>query len=788
MLAVGVGACDGGCATGGTPGAAGGTAGTRDAAVAGASASADAKTSPGAPTPSVTPALRKELDAALSAKGPNYVPRTKHLESSGAPKYTNRLVRESSPYLLQHAHNPVNWFPWGAEAFELAEQLNRPVFLSVGYSTCHWCHVMEEESFEDEEIAAFINDNYIPVKVDREERPDVDSIYMTAIHLMGGRGGWPMSVWLTPERKPYFGGTYFPARDGDRGARKGFITILGEQRDRFQNAPTGVASESNRLADGIRAQKEGDSGGGTISPRVFDLAAQYAKRSYDPEWGGRQGRPKFPSSFPVRGMLRNYRNTGDTESRDMALATLTKMSQGGMYDHVAGGFHRYSTDSQWLVPHFEKMLYDNALLTLAYLDAYQVSGDPDVARVAREILDYVAREMTSPEGAFYSATDADSIGPAGHREEGYYFTWTPAELDDLLGKADSEQIQRYYAVTASGNFEGRNILHTPDTRAEAAKKLGITKKALDALIARARPKLLAARNSRPPPLRDDKVQASWNGLMVSAFARGARVLADARYETIAEAAATTLLSRLRKNGRLHHSFTGDGLSSVAFADDYTFLAAGLLDLFELTNDPRWLKDAIALMEDLEKYHADAEGGGYYLTPSDGEKLLAREKPAHDGAIPSANSLAVANHARLSELTTDDRWRQRGETTLRAFSDTLQRRPMALDIMLLGADFFLGTPKEIVIVTPEGQRGAAEPLLAVLNRTYLPNHVLVVGTEQDFSGELGNLVPWAKEKPAKNGQATAYVCERGACELPTTHAAVFQKQLAPTRIRQESTSK
>ncbi|MFP6683190.1 MAG: thioredoxin domain-containing protein, partial [Polyangiaceae bacterium] len=469
-------------------------------------------------------ALKSRLKRALAAKGEKYEPRTKHLRGDGSPKFTNRLILETSPYLAQHAHNPVNWFPWGDEAFEVARKLGRPVFLSVGYSTCHWCHVMEEESFEDEAIAKYLNDHYVMIKVDREERPDVDAIYMRAVQILTRRGGWPMSVWLTPEGKPFYGGTYFPARDGDGGTRKGFITILKEQYDSFKGDPAGIASDSTRLAARVQEDLKPIASSGLPGAVSLQMAVEMAGRTFDPEYGGSRGKPKFPSSFPVRTLLRYGRRAKDDNATAMALTTLSKMAAGGMYDHVAGGFHRYSTDARWLVPHFEKMLYDNALLAIAYIEGYQASGDTELLRVAREILDYVVRDMTSPEGGYYSATDADSIGPKGHREEGYYFTWTPSELERTLGPGRAATVGQYYAVKPGGNFEGRSILHTPRDKAAVAKQLKISVAELDAEIAAARPLLLTERNKRPAPIRDDKIQVSWNGLMLAAMARGARVL------------------------------------------------------------------------------------------------------------------------------------------------------------------------------------------------------------------------------------------------------------------------
>lgn len=725
-------------------------------------------------------AFKSKLRQALAARGKDYVPRTKHKNADGSPQYTNRLIFETSPYLLQHAHNPVNWFPWGDEAFEVAKKLGRPVFLSVGYSTCHWCHVMEEESFEDEEIARYINDHYVPIKVDREERPDVDAIYMRSVQLLTRRGGWPMSVWLTHERKPFYGGTYFPPRDGVRGVQKGFFTLLREQRDAFDKDPNAIANDAERLAMRVQNDLKAPSVAGLPTSATVKRAAEMAAQRYDAVNGGPQGRPKFPSSFPIRLLLRYGLRANDEASTRMAFDTLRKMQAGGMYDHAGGGFHRYSVDERWLVPHFEKMLYDNALLAMAYLEGHQAAADADMARVAREILDYVDREMTSPAGGYYSATDADSLTPAGHREEGYYFTWTPAEIDAVLGAEQGKIIRSYYAVTTAGNFEGRNILHTPKSRADVAAELGITVAALDQAIADAAPKLRAARDKRPKPIRDDKIQVSWNGLMISAMARGARVLKEVRYRRNAEKAARFLLDELFVDQRLRHSFKDGKTTGLAFAEDYAFLAAGLIDLFEVTQNPEWLGAAVSMMNLLDEHHRADNTGGFYRTADDHEKLLAREVETRDGAIPSAGSVAAMNELRLGTLTSDDTWRQRAQATLKGYAAVLTNQPYALDEMMLAVDYFTDSPKEVVLSLPEGMppdSDEADAMLRVLRDQFVPNHVFVVATKSALAaGGLPKLVPWAKDKPARKNSPTAYVCELGACDLPTSDPKVFSKQV------------
>ncbi len=721
------------------------------------------------------PELNATIQAAWAKRETGYRPRTRHLNPDGSPQFTNRLFLETSPYLLQHAHNPMNWHPWGDEAFEKAKRLGRPVLLSVGYSTCHWCHVMEEESFDDVEIARYINENYIPIKVDREERPDVDAIYMAAVQWFTGRGGWPMTVWLTAEREPFFGGTYFPARDGDRGVRRGFLTLLRLLREEHATAPDRVSERAGRFVDAIGKRLEPAAGDALPDAEVLHRVAGFYRGRFDSDHGGLSGAPKFPSSLPVRLMLRYHRRTDDPQALKMATRTLEKMAQGGMYDHVAGGFHRYSTDEQWLVPHFEKMLYDNALLVVAYLEGYQASGREDFARVARDILRYVERDMMSPEGAFYSATDADSLNPEGEREEGWFFTWTPAEIEQLLGKDRARVVKAYYAVSTKGNFEGRNILHTPGPATAVAKELGLSEAGVRSVVKESRDLLYRERKKRPPPLRDEKILTSWNGLMISAHARAALILGEENYARRAERAAEFVLDHLLRDGRLLRSYKSGKARHNGYLDDYAFLIAALLDLYEATGKPRWLQKAIDLDRVLEKRYEDKKNGGFFMTSDDHEQLLAREKPSYDGAEPAGNSVAVMNLLRLHELTTDDRYRQRAVRAFRAFEKIFTRSPAALSEMLLALDFHLDTAKEIVIVTPRS-REEAEPMLARLRETFVPNRILSVATEGDGMAAHVKLVPLLEDKTALKGKPTAYVCERRVCELPTSDPEIFAEQI------------
>ncbi len=736
--------------------------------------------------------LIRKLQKARKLRGQTYQPRTRHLQPDGWAKYTNRLLLESSPYLLQHAHNPVNWYPWGDEAFETARQNNRPVFLSVGYATCHWCHVMEEESFEDEEIARYLNENFICVKVDREERPDIDSIYMTAVQALTGRGGWPMSVWLTPERKPFYGGTYFPPRDGDRGAGIGFLTILEKLNQSFHAPDRRVENAGLQITEAIQKIMETKPGRQVPGKEILQNAATYYRQSYDRQFGGLAGAPKFPSSLPVRFLLRYYRqapdkikqdkstpvkSTNDKNILEMIENSLAKMSGGGMYDHVGGGFHRYSTDAQWLVPHFEKMLYDNALLAVAYLEAWQATRNDEFKRVVKEILKYVSRDMTSPDGAFYSATDADSLTPEGHMEEGWYFTWTPEELDAVLGKDRAKIIDKYYCVGTAPNFEGRHILHTEKTADETAAALHITNKELIAVVDESRELLYAERNKRPVPLRDEKILTSWNALMISAYARAGFSLNDPDYIDQAVGAANFIMEHLYIDNRLYRSYKDNKARHNAYLDDYAFLIAALIDLYEATHDIAWLEKALELDDVLKKFYEDKEAGGFFMTSTDHENLIAREKPYYDSAIPSGNAVAALNLLRLHAFTTDYRYKQRAEKTLKSFSERLNANPAALSEMLLAIDYLLDDPKEIILITPAGKPEAGDFLMKEFRNHFIPNRILVK-TDETQAAEHAQIIPLAGGKKAINGKATAYVCENGTCALPKNDLEGFAAQLAP----------
>ncbi len=721
-------------------------------------------------------ALRAELAPMVEDRfSAGATPRTRHLRENGYPIYSNRLMHESSPYLLQHAHNPVNWFPWGDEAFDLAAELDRPVFLSVGYSTCHWCHVMEEESFEDLEVAEYINAHFIAVKVDREQRPDVDSIYMNAVYYFnGGNGGWPMTVVMTPDRVPFFGATYIPARDGDRGSRTGLLTILAQLSELYNTDTATVSDRSEQVVRRIVRGAQPQRPGGVPDHRVIHAGATSLLSRYDPVFGGVGNRPKFPRPSIYQLLLRYSRRSGDEAALEVVTNTLDHMADGGIYDHLAGGFHRYSTDRRWLVPHFEKMLYDNAQLTVLYLEAFQLTDNQRYATVAREVLDYVSREMTHPEGGFYSATDADSEG-----EEGTFFVWDEAEIDALLPAEQAELFKAYYGVTPRGNFEGHTILSIVRQLESVAVSHQVGLDEARESIRAAKQTLYDHRLTRIHPGLDDKVLVSWNGLMIGAFARGSIVLGRPDYAQQAQRAAEFIFENVWSDGRLYRSYRDDIVRSLGFLDDYAFLISGLLDLFEATNDPRWLESAIVLQGVLDETFWDNENGGYFFTSSEHETLLAREKPDYDGAEPAGNSVAAENLLRLAEFTTEHSYRERAEGIFRAFSFNLRRAPQALPRMLGALDYYLDTPWELVFVSPP-EGGDIEPFLQQLRGTFLPNRAMVHVTEGEAQAAVGQNVPLVQLKTALGGQTTAYVCQAGVCQRPTSDPVQFAEQIAPIR--------
>lgn len=719
--------------------------------------------------------LTKLITQRFHHLGPDYRPRTHHLLADGRPKYTNRLILETSPYLLQHAHNPVNWFAWGPEAFSLAEKLNLPILVSIGYSTCHWCHVMEEESFEDEGIARYLNENFIAIKLDREERPDIDAVYMAAVQAMTGSGGWPLNVWLTPDKKPFFGGTYFPPLDGFRGANMGFLSLLKMLKRAFQEQAEQISTSSEKLVEALNKGMRPEAGDALPGPEAIRQTVAYYKDNHDPVNGGMSGAPKFPSSLSTRLLYRYYSQSDDSTALVIANKTLTKMAQGGIYDQVGGGFHRYSTDPFWLVPHFEKMLYDNALLTLSYLDGYQATRDPEFKRVAQDILEYVTRDMTSVEGGFFSATDADSLDSQGRREEGWYFTWTLNELEEAGLTTDELQFAKtHYLVSERGNFEGRSILNTQRSVEETALSLGHDLNRAEELLCSARKKLYRFRQTKPLPIRDEKVLVSWNGLMISAFAKAGLILSKPEYLKTAEKAAGFLISHMITDDQLMRSFKDGQARHLGVLDDYAFFIAGLLDLFESTGTIDWLKQAQALDTILALRFEDS-AGGFFMMDQNQENLLAREMPAYDGAEPSGNSIAALNLLRLYQITGNSTYLERALRLFKSFSGNLKSRPMILSEMLIALDFYLAKgPLVILLKSGQDPKGYKE-LLDVWRSSYSPQATLIQVQENQIE-ELSKIIPALKGKSCLNSKSTAYFCIEGSCRLPTSDAVALGNQL------------
>ena len=646
------------------------------------------------------------------------------------------------------------------------------MLLSIGYSTCHWCHVMAEESFEDPEIAAYLNANYVAIKVDREARPDLDTIYMTAVQAMGVNGGWPLTVWLTPDAKPFYGGTYYPPRTGDRGVRLGFLELLQRLRAAYDEDPEQVAEAADDVVSRIAAASAPPPARGTPGPATLFLAYRLAVSSFDAEHGGFGQAPKFPEPDQSSFLLRYARRSGEAHARDMVAQTLDAMARGGIHDQLGGGFHRYSTDAAWRVPHFEKMLPDNALLAMLYLDAAQATGRPEFAATARDVVDYLRRDMQAPDGTFYAASDADSDGG-----EGRYFTWTPAEIEAALPPDAARLAVAYFAVDATGQVDGRSVLATPRPLAAVAAEQGLALADAETLLASARSALLEARSRRPAPHVDRKVIAAWNGLAISALARAGSVLGEPAYTTAAVRAADALTALLGPGDPLaHHALDGRATGS-AFLDDYTFLEAAHLDLFEATSDPRWLESALHLQHVVDTQFQD-DDGGYFATAHQQEHVLTRTKPSDDGALPSGNAIALENLLRLSALTADDAWRADADRLLAALAGTLTRQPLAATRLLAGLEFRLDVPKEIVLVRGR-EPNATAPFLERIARAYVPNKVVVVVPDGDALARLASLVPLVEGKQARDGRTTAYVCEHGVCALPTSDPDVMAGLLART---------
>jgi len=679
----------------------------------------------------------------------------------------NKLIAEKSPYLLQHAYNPVDWHPWGDEAFEKAAKEDRPIFLSIGYSTCHWCHVMAKESFEDEAVARLMNDAFVSIKVDREERPDIDSVYMRVCQMMTGKGGWPLTIIMTPSKKPFFAATYLPreARFGMAGMKQ-LIPRIKEiwEYDRAQ-----ALSSADRIAS-ILTTASIEQTGEPLTERTLEMAYRGLSRNYDVQYGGFSQAPKFPSPHNLMYLLRYWRRTGDEWALKMVETTLGNMRSGGIYDHLGFGFHRYSTDHRWLVPHFEKMLYDQALLAMAYIEAYQATGNRDFGKTAQEIFTYVLRDMTAPEGGFYSAEDADSEG-----EEGTFYLWTEDEIRQALGQEEAEIFTRVYAIQREGNFRaeaaaaktGKNILHSTRPLPALAKELGLSSGELEERLDTARETLFQVREKRVHPHKDDKILTDWNALMIAALARGAGVFQEPAYEEAARRAGGFILARMRDaGGRLLHRYRNREAAIPAFLDDYAFLIWGLVELYEATFDSGYLRRGIELNEVMLQHFWDHEKGGLFFSADDAEGMLVRTKEFYDGAIPSGNSVAMLNLLRLSHLAGNALYEEKAAHLLRACSKTVAEAPSAHTQLMSALDFSLGPSSQVVIVG-NPRSGDTMTMIRRLQGSFLPNKVVMVRSTEERDPDLIRLAEYTRGLESIGGKATAYVCRDFRCDLPTT---------------------
>ncbi|MBA2114524.1 thioredoxin domain-containing protein [Bremerella alba] len=670
----------------------------------------------------------------------------------------NRLAHETSPYLLQHANNPVDWYPWGSEALEKSKQEEKPIFLSIGYSACHWCHVMEHESFESQEIADYLNEHYVCIKVDREERPDLDQIYMNAVQLLTGHGGWPMSVFLTTELMPFYGGTYWPPT-ASRGM-PGFDQVLRAVVDAWANRRDVALQQSRILTERLQKIGLGTAESSEIPPGRVGMAVRQMEESFDPQHGGFGSAPKFPHTMNVDLLMRHFVDTRNEKLLPMATTTLDKMAMGGIYDHLGGGFARYSVDAYWLVPHFEKMLYDNSLLISNYVDAYRLTKSANYARVAKESCDYILRDMTDEHGGFHSTEDADSEG-----EEGKFYVWTPKEVDQLLGDPlIAERFRQVYDITVAGNFEGHSIPRLKKSIAEYAQEFGTTEQELRDEMQRAREVLFNARCQRIRPGKDDKILASWNGLMIEALAKAGATFNESAYIDAAQKAATFVLEKMTDDaGRLLHTYRHGTAKLSAYLDDYTYLASAMFALYEATFEPRWLEHSQKLIDTAIEHFYDTESGGFFYTADDHEQLIARNKDFYDHSVPSGNGVAALVLAKLGKLLGNAKYLQLAQETMSAAADVLQKHPIAAGQLLVAYDYLHQPDSEVVIAAAD--RASCGDLIHAIHNQYQPNTLFVLAIEGEDLGT--SLEPLVAGKTLLDGQPTVYVCENFQCNAPVS---------------------
>ena len=674
----------------------------------------------------------------------------------------NRLANETSPYLLQHANNPVDWYPWGEEALQRSKNEDKPILLSIGYSACHWCHVMERESFEDEATALLMNEYFVSIKVDREERPDLDAVYMEAVQMLTGSGGWPMTVFLTPEGKPFYGGTYFPPVD--RFNMPGFPRLLESVARSYRDSRSEIDRVTNQITEQLGRTGQIPKGDSPVTVETLHQAYTVLATNFDYQNGGHGTAPKFPQAMNLEILLRYYRHGYNDRALEMVDLTLEKMARGGIYDQIAGGFARYSTDAYWLVPHFEKMLYDNALLSRLYLHAHQATGRGMYRRIAEETLDYILREMTGPEGGFYSATDADSEG-----EEGKFFVWTPSEIEAVLGD-EAAIFSGFFGVTQAGNFEGNNILNIKQKASDYARQQGIALERLVDVVERGKNSLLTEREKRVHPLLDDKVLASWNGMMLRSFSEAGSALSREDYLDAAIKNASFLLETMRPHGKLLRTYRAGQAKLSGFLEDYSFVADGLLALYEATFNQRWLAASVDLADRMIQLFWDDGVGGFYDTSIEHDQLVVRPRDVLDNAQPCGGSVATEVLLKLAVITGNEEYRVKAATPLRTLKELMGRAPAGTGQWLAALDFYVSTPKEVVIIGPrEDSKTAA--LLQTVNGNFHPNKVLV-GAENE--GEHG--LPLLESRGMINGEPTAYVCENYTCQLPVTTPEELSVQL------------
>ncbi|MBT6711205.1 MAG: thioredoxin domain-containing protein [Candidatus Marinimicrobia bacterium] len=689
-------------------------------------------------------------------------------------KHQNRLANSQSPYLLQHASNPVDWYPWGDEAFEKAKEENKPIFLSIGYSTCHWCHVMEHESFEDSTVAAQMNKYFISIKVDREEMPEVDHLYMSVCQAMTGRGGWPLTIVMTPDKDPFFAGTYFPKQG--RGKQPGMLQLIPSLANAWSTKQGEITKTIDRLQTYLTEVNTSSQGEEWDESMIRDAFSQYASR-FDPDFGGFGKAPKFPSPHNLIFLLRYSKLFGVATGKTMVEKTLHQMRLGGVFDHIGLGFHRYSTDKRWFLPHFEKMLYDQAMISMAFLETYQLTNNENYAKVAREIFTYVLRDMTDKDGGFYSAEDADSEG-----EEGIFYIWTQEELVEILGEDDGLKLAKTFGFIDGGNFfeeasghtTGNNIPYFQDDRETLAKNVDMSLDDFNAFIEKSREKLFKVREKRIHPLKDDKILTDWNGLMIAALSQGGQILGDDVYIDAAKNAVNFVLESLRdKNGRLLKRSRLGKAGLQPHLDDYSFMVFGLLNLYEATFDPSYLASALELTEIMIEDFSD-KNGGFFIGSKDAEKLMVRAKDSYDGAIPSGNSVAALNLFRLGKITGNTKWTDLGYSTLKAFTDKAKQSPTGFAHMLTAFMFDFKNPKEVVLVgdsnDPETQK-----IISAIRKNYSPNKVILF---KDVSNPdaLLQVAPWTKDHVMINGSPTFYICENFACKQPTISLDLAMKYI------------